>query len=478
MNKNRYLLKNTALYGISTFVTKLITFVMVPFYTYVLTKEQYGTVDIIFTTVNLLLPVLTLSIHLAVLRFALEKDSDKKLIFTYGILVVFVDILLLFFMAPFFSKIELLSGYGALLTMLFGLTVIHALVSEFIRGLEKIKEFVIGNIIFVCISTILNIYTILILHLGVHGYILSYCFAYLMTVVYYTVVGKLIHYFTNTVFQKSNIYILWDMLKYSVFLIPNALFWWVTNASDRYIILGMLGAGQNGIYAVANKVPMIATAVCSIFIQAWTLTAIKESTSADRADYHKIVFQHIYSVVFIIASGLLVILKLFISIYVAQDYFISWESSTFLIMAAAFNTLAAFIGTNYVVAKRNLGNMMSTFMGAIINVALNFLLIPRMGLLGAALATYISYFVVVVYRIFDTAKYIGIDSAYAFSLKNILTWGIVNGQIILLFISDKMFDVFNLAAFLVILFLNRFLLQEGKLMVQRLKGCFQRKLIA
>ena len=479
MNRNKYLFKNTALYGISTIATKLITFLMVPFYTHVLTVNEYGTVDIIFTSLNLLIPVLTLCIHQAMLRFTLEKDSNKKFIFTQSMLVASISIVMLILLLPLFSKIQIFNHYGALLILLFSLNIIQLFIGEFIRGLEKISLFIIGNITFVFISIALNIYTIAVLNLGVRGYIISSCLAYLITIILYFIGANIKQYITREAFKKKNIHLLLNMLKYSIFLIPNSLFWWITNASDRYIILAVLGVNQNGIYAVANKIPVIITSVGSVFIQAWTLTAIKENSSGDKVSYYKTIFHHIVGVVFIISSGLLVIIKIFTSMYVSNDYFVSWESSTFLILSAAFNVLASFIGNNYVVAKHNFGNMLSTLTGAMINIVLNIILIPRIGIIGAAVATYISYFIVVIYRTFDTRKYIGENKVNEFlSIRNVLTWLILHFQIARLFVNDNMFDVLNLLAFILILNLNKFMFKDGFRILKNLKYYLKSQMIS
>lgn len=47
------------------------------------------------------------------------------------------------------------------------------------------------------------------------------------------------------------------MLKYAVPMIPNTMFWWITNVSDRYIVTALCGEGANGLYAVAYKIPSI-----------------------------------------------------------------------------------------------------------------------------------------------------------------------------------------------------------------------------
>lgn len=79
MNKYKNLLLNTGLFAFSQFATKLITFFLVPLYTYYMTTEQFGVTDMSSTVIALLLPLVTLSASDAVLRFVIDdkKNQDK-----------------------------------------------------------------------------------------------------------------------------------------------------------------------------------------------------------------------------------------------------------------------------------------------------------------------------------------------------------------------------------------------------------------
>jgi O-antigen/teichoic acid export membrane protein len=57
---------------------------MVPLYTYTLTTSQFGTVDLLITTVNLFLPIASLSLFDAVFRFAMDNDVDNAQVFNFG----------------------------------------------------------------------------------------------------------------------------------------------------------------------------------------------------------------------------------------------------------------------------------------------------------------------------------------------------------------------------------------------------------
>ena len=73
--KQKELSKNTLLFTISSFGSKLLTFLLVPLYTSYLTTEDYGFADLVSTTVTLVLPILLVCIESGLLRFSFDKDK-------------------------------------------------------------------------------------------------------------------------------------------------------------------------------------------------------------------------------------------------------------------------------------------------------------------------------------------------------------------------------------------------------------------
>ena len=85
MGKLKYLSKNIALFSISNFVSKILVFLLVPFYTNVLTTYEYGIADVIQVTLLLLVPMVTLNIGEAALRFGVEEVNNRQSIYLVGI---------------------------------------------------------------------------------------------------------------------------------------------------------------------------------------------------------------------------------------------------------------------------------------------------------------------------------------------------------------------------------------------------------
>ena len=112
MNKKASKLgKNTALMFVGNFASRLLSFFLVPLYTYCLSTDEYGVSDLIFTTVQLLIPLLTLVASEALIRFTLDKDSNKSHIFTVSSFISGIGFLLLLIISPFIYKYTPFSEY-------------------------------------------------------------------------------------------------------------------------------------------------------------------------------------------------------------------------------------------------------------------------------------------------------------------------------------------------------------------------------
>ena len=85
MNKYKKLAGNTLIFALGSFGTKLLSFIMIRFYTDCMTTDQFGDADILYQTGNLIYPIITLSMADALIRFGLDKAYDKKKLCTAAV---------------------------------------------------------------------------------------------------------------------------------------------------------------------------------------------------------------------------------------------------------------------------------------------------------------------------------------------------------------------------------------------------------
>ena len=133
---------------------------------------------------------------------------------------------------------------------------------------------------------------------------------------------------------------------------------------------------------------------------------MKDATDEEKNEFFGTVYLNFMSVMCMGASVLIAGAKIFTKILLADSYYSSWEFVPILVVATTFSTLVSFLGSVYFLKKKSTLSMLTAMAGAIINVILNFVMIPDHGAMGAAVATLISYLAVYVIRAYDTANYL------------------------------------------------------------------------
>ena len=143
----------------------------------------------------------------------------------------------------------------------------------------------------------------------------------------------------------------------------------------------------------------------NIFMDAWQMSAVSDSPDK-RASFFTRVFLFYQSLICTAASGLILFSKVITMILVSDSFYESWKYIPLLLLSTIFSCMSTFLGSVYMVEKKSMLNFITTGIGAVINVVLNFLFIPIFGVNGAAFATFLSYFVVFVLRVIDTRRFI------------------------------------------------------------------------
>ncbi|WP_105113441.1 oligosaccharide flippase family protein [Streptococcus suis] len=454
MSRAKYLLKNTAIFAIGTFSTKIISFLLVPMYTFVLTPSQYGILDLIFLYITILSPFVMLNLGDSILRFSMDKDSNRNSILSISLVTFFCGAIISFFLLPLFHFSSKFHEYSLLIIIYLIMYSGNILFTSYLRGAELLTEYTICNIVGSLMTALLNILFLVQFKWGIRGYLLAYIFSYTITNLLAVILGKQFSVIKKFNFDKE---LFSKMFRYSIALVPNSLLWWVINSSDRLMVAGITGLTAAGIYGVSYKIPSMLSVFSNIFFQAWGYSAVKEMSSEDNLKYNNQVLLRLVSFLGLVTGFLLLIIKPLVSNIFQSDYFISWQPSAYLISSFYFLSISTFVATPYFTYKNSVGSMLSATVGAIVNLILNFVFIPLYGMNGAALATLVSYIVVLLYRIFDTRKYLKLDIC---NRKIILISAIVVIMMITVLTSDKYYDLFLLLEFIILVLINKNFIQD------------------
>lgn len=407
MDKYKKLLSNTLILSVGTFASKLLVYFLMPLYTAILSKEQYGTADLITNAANLLIPFCCIGITHGVFRFAADEEENNKVIFSSGATVLLCTSAVFLLVSPLISLVSYFDGFAWLLTFYVISSNFHTLAKEYIRAKGYMKLYAFQGILGTALTIAFNILFLIPMKLGVTGYVLSVAVADAVGTVFLIIYAKLYKDFSFKFVSKIKIM---EMLKYSLPMMPTTVIWWVTNVSDRFMVTYFWGSAENGIYSAAYKIPTIIALVAGVFNEAWQISAISESKDKEEVkNFFSEVFERYGAVLFLGCSMLIPFTQLATRILLDESYFEAWSFMPVLLLATVFSSLVTFIGTIYTVKKKTAMSLITAALGAVLNIILNLTLIPEMGAQGAGIATAISYFAVFACRAIHSKSFMPFD---------------------------------------------------------------------
>ena len=464
MDKYGRLLSNTFIFAIGTFSSKVLVFLLMPFYTRVLSTAELGVGDLIVKTANLIIPIASVGMSNAIIRFGLDRAVDKRDVFTGGITAIACGYAVFLAAFPVLSVFGVLEDGGWLIYPYVLTSCLRSLCSQFVRSRQLVKLYAFDGVMSTVNVILFNIIFLVVFDMGFTGYVLATVCSDLVSALFLFTIASLHRYIRFSCCDWS---VLGAMVRYAVPLIPTTVFWWITNASDAYFIKYYIGAEANGLLTIAYKIPTIITLLSGIFTDAWQMSAFTED-GPGRTRFFSNVFNAYQSLIFAAASGLILLCKPLNYLLAYGEFYKSWEYIPFLLLGTCFSCYVTFLGSIYMLERKSIATLVTTAAGAGINILLNMLLIPRFGVNGGTFATFASYLLVFFIRIIDTHKIVPIRWK---PWKLFLNLAVLLVQSWVLITVEKGWVVWEagLCLLLVLINLRQLLLNAQKILLRRVR---------
>ncbi len=397
------LFSNTLIFALGSFSSKVLMILLVNVYTTYLTKAEQGINEIIQQIANWLIPVVTLTISESVIRFGLDKAYDKRKVFTVGNLACLSGFAVLGIILPVvdYSGVadKYLNGYSLLIYIYIVAASLKLVYSNFLRSIEKVQLFAVNAIVNTLLTLIGTVLFVVVFRMGNKGYLYSIIAADLLSVVFMCFAAKLWKYLDLFHPDKKMVRL---MLSYAIPLIPAQIMWLITNSSDTFMTTHYLGKEATGVLSASYKIANLVSTVYLMFGQAWNMSAVLEDDSEDRDEFYSNVFYLNQCLLYILAAGCLMICSPLTHIWMGK---VVWESANYspiLIYSTIFSCFTTFMGSIYLASNRTGRSLATSLIAGVINITLNVILIPRIGLYGPPVTTVVSYLVVFIVRAYDS----------------------------------------------------------------------------
>lgn len=439
MNKYKKLAANTLIFSLGSFSSKILSILLLRLYTEYMTKADYSVATQIQNIINLLGPVVTLSISESILRYGLNKKYNRKNVYSTGVITgltgMAVGMIILWLIASFTR----FKPYLPLMMVFLFTSEFRWMQQQYTKVRNCIKLYTVDSILSTISLVLFSLLFMIVFEMGIKGYILSIILSDLCSVFF-------LMYFARMVPDLKSEYVdeklRKNMIRYSIPLIPTNVLWWIVSSSDLFMVAKFCGDEINGLYSCAYKIPNLISFVSVIFFRAWQISAITEYNSKERAHYYTRVLGAYVSMMFVAASGIMLLLRPATMFLTAKDFWDSFRMAPFLVVGVLMQSFCNFLSSIYNAANNNTKSLTTSALAAGVNIALNLILIPFIGVQGAAFATMAAYLVCFVIRLYDTQKIAG----YRVDFNNL----IINLCIILfmgvVILSDAPFMIFWLVA--------------------------------
>lgn len=402
--KNKRLFKDTFLYGLGDIGAKLVGFLLIPIYTRYLSANDYGDYSLWLTYQAIFAAFLSLQIVEGVYRYLLDEKYNKSKVINASFIMITIPVFIFLILAFFISN-----GKYLVISLYFVFYVYFTFFKQVVRGLKKIKLFSISSVIAVLASSLISIYYVVKLNSGYIGIIYGSICGYILTIFFIVVKIK---NFLSLSFYQIPYSLFKKLLLFSIPLIPSALSWWVINLSDRLVIDHYSGKASLGIYSVALSISGVILLFNAMFQKAWQTSAIENFNDSNNEQNYNDVFDFVLGGFLIVISLFTLLIKPFSFFLLGAEFFEAWIYAPILSTAFMFQLFGSFIGTYYWSSKKIKGELYTSILAALINIGLNFLLIPFFGIMGASLATVFAYFALWLIRVYSLRKNISLKINY------------------------------------------------------------------
>lgn len=392
MSRKKDLILNTIIIAIGKCSTQVVSIILLPIYTSILTTQEYGTYDLIITITTFLVPFITLLMEESMFRFLIDaKDKNEKRevisqTFIYSTISSIIFILIIIVIGNLLNIHDTYIFIGYLIS-----NIIIGLRNAIVRGNGKIKLYSLTNFLTSLITIILNIIFIVKFRLGYYGLLYSSIIACLIVSSFVFIKIRVWNYISLRKFNKIKMK---EMIKYSIPLVPNSISWAIINLSDRLVISGFLGTSANGIYSMAYKFPNIMDTIYNFFYIAWKESAAKVLKDQDAKEFYNNVYHALLRFLIAITLGILAFMPFIFPLLIKEEFAEAYKYIPMLLIAMFFNNISGFYGGIFSAYKSTKIIGSTTIISAVINLVVNLALIKFIGIWAAALSTLISTFIV------------------------------------------------------------------------------------
>lgn len=396
--------QHSAIYAISSVVQKLPGLLLLPIYTntaYLPSRSDFGDYALIFTFIAFMYFVYLYGMDSALLRYFFLGGHDRRTVFSSiavmlvatGAVVTAALIVASPQLANVLLKNESYKPFIHIAALILFFDSIGNLPFIILRAEEKSIQFTLFRILRFVLELFLNILFVVALRKGVMGILYANLAATLINLLIMSPI--LVRYFRPRVDWR-----LWrEMLRFGLPFLPNGIAYVAIETVDRFLVQEFLGKDAVGLYSPNYKFGTMLLVLVIAFRNAWQPFFLKIADQSNSKDIYSKILTY-----FVIAGGLVTLagtyfirdiltLHYFGRFYIfGPEYWKGIPIIPIIFLSYFFFGIYVILTPGFYIKKKSDFMIVFTGSGAVVNILANIILLPRIDIWGAAIATLVSYF--------------------------------------------------------------------------------------
>lgn len=392
----KLLANHTLVYGLGNMLNRIVGFLMIPIYTRFLSPDNYGVLEIVTLTTEIIAMVASAGMTQSLSRFYFkyEDGQDRKEVLSTGIIAF--SILSMFvlvpviFATPYLANL-LLEGSGQ--KNIFIVAIINIWFSSlaqigflYLRILKKSLRFLQFSTMKLVMSLSLNIYFVVYAKSGVIGILYS---TLISSIVMALILALPILRETGILFSRQKFL---EMVRFGAPLVPASIANFFVLVSDKYFLRFLVSIADTGLYSLATRFAVIpGQLIVYPFMQIWDVRRIEIYKQPNSEEIMGKVFTYFCLIVTFVGLGVSILSRDVIHLMAAPEFRSAYQAVPILVLAQIIYSFFGHFNIGILVMQKTKLFFYIDITNGVLNFGLNFFLIKQFGMMGAAYATLISY---------------------------------------------------------------------------------------
>lgn len=460
MSVSKNLFKSSIIYFIGQVFSKIISFLLLPLYTYYLDPDAYGYYNLTLSILGVVVPVIFMEIWTGTLRYAIERKDEegKRIIVNNAIIIGLVSLFaysLLFMICAIIFKFD----FPIWIYIYSFMWILQLFILSVARAYGANTLYAVSGVVSVIVNVACTVVAVMITKGNIASLYFGMSVSFLSQVYMVNRKFRIFRHFTFKDFDKD---LISSMVHFSLPLCFNSVMYWMMEGFNMMVMSAMLDLTATGIYSAASKIAVALNLVVSVFGLSWQETIFKIEDQEERAAVYN---TGVNMMIKVVSVGVVVLLPLIAVLFpyiIGVKFTAAHDLVPLMLLVIFTNALVTLLSSCFAAEKYNRGNLWAKVVSGSVNVIIILTTIQTIGIYGSALGLILGNAAGIVVQILLLKKYITIRPNRIYllvfivlfipsvviyircSLLTNILWFVAVGIFALIYLKDFLFKILKL----------------------------------